>query len=125
MPRTGGLQKKFFVALLIVGTLPGVVALTATYLYSISSLKHSIGSGFQEIARSTAIRIAAAVDQEIDRAERLALVPVLVRGVVQTANQRYAGKSDGEVRRILADGETAWMRTRLLGGPPEVAQTTA
>ncbi len=123
-PRIGGLQKKFFIALLIVGIVPGIAALIATYLYSTYSLKHSIGSGFQEIARSTAIRIAAAVDQEIDRAERLALVPVLVRGVVQTANQRYAGKSDAEVRRILADGETAWMRTRLLGGPPEVAQTT-
>ena len=47
LPRTGGLQKKFFVALLIAGIVPGIVALVATYLYSTNSLKHSIGSSFQ------------------------------------------------------------------------------
>jgi hypothetical protein len=37
-PRTGGLQKKFFVALMIAGIVPGMVALVATYLYSTNSL---------------------------------------------------------------------------------------
>jgi signal transduction histidine kinase len=100
--RASGLQKKFFVALLIAGITPGVAALIATYLYSTSSLKHSIGSGFQEIARSTAMRIATAVDSEIDRAHRLALVPVLVRQAVEAANLRYVGRSDAEIRRLLA-----------------------
>src|SRR5579885_1396198 len=113
MPRTGGLQKKFFVALLIVGTLPGVVALTATYLYSISSLKRSIGSGFQEIARSTAIRIAAAVDQEVDRAVRLARVPLLIRRVVDATNRQYAGRSEAEVRMLLAARAAAHRKALL------------
>lgn len=117
MPRTGGLQKKFFVALLIVGTLPGVVALTATYLYSISSLKRSIGSGFQEIARSTAIRIAAAVDQEVDRAVRLARVPLLIRRVVDATNRQYAGRSEAEVRMLLAARAAAHRKALLDGGP--------
>ncbi|MGC3973191.1 MAG: cache domain-containing protein [Nitrospira sp.] len=72
-PRTGGLQRKFFVALLIVGMVPGMVALWATYRSSTASLKEAIGEGFQEIARSTSIRLAAAVNDEIDRAGRLAI----------------------------------------------------
>ncbi len=107
-PRTGGLQQKFFISLLIVGMVPGIAALTATYIYSTNSLKHSIGSSFQEIARSTAIRIAAAVDTEIDRAARLAKVPVLIRVLVEDSNRRYAGKTESEIARLLEEGEALW-----------------
>jgi signal transduction histidine kinase len=72
--RTGGLQRKLFFALLIVGIVPGMVALWATYRSSTAALKQAIGEGFQEIARSTSIRLAAAVDNEIDRASRLAMM---------------------------------------------------
>ncbi|MBA2487345.1 MAG: hypothetical protein H0V35_14880 [Nitrospira sp.] len=92
--RTGGLQRKLFFALLIVGIVPGSAALWATYLFSTASLKQAIGEGFQEIARSTAIRLAAAVDNEIDRAIRLALVPLHVRQPVMLANQRERGSFD-------------------------------
>ncbi|MDE3034575.1 MAG: cache domain-containing protein, partial [Nitrospirota bacterium] len=124
-PRTGGLQKKFFVALLIVGILPGVAALIATYLYSTDSLKHSIGNGFQEIARSTAIRIAAAVDTEIDRAARLALVPIHIRHSLEVANQRYAGKSEGQIQALLEAERTAWSKARTEGAPLPLPGTTA
>lgn len=83
--RTGGLQRKFFVALLIVGIVPGMAALWATYHSSTTSLKQAIGEGFQEIARSTAIRLATAVDEEIDRAGRLA---------ISVANQQAQGLSN-------------------------------
>ncbi len=83
--RTGGLQRKFFVALLIVGIVPGMAALWATYHSSTASLKQAIGEGFQEIARSTSIRLAGAVDDEIDRAGRLA---------ISVANQQAQGLSD-------------------------------
>ncbi len=82
--RTGGLQRKFFVALLIVGIVPGMVALWATYHSSTASLKQAIGEGFQEIARSTSIRLAGAVDDEIERAGRLA---------ISVANQQAQGLS--------------------------------
>ncbi len=108
MHRSGGLQKKFFIALLIVGIVPGIAALIATYLYSTYSLKHSIGSSFQEIARSTAIRIAAAVDTEIDHAMQLASLPLVVMETVETANRRYQGRSEAEVRRLLAAEQAAW-----------------
>lgn len=123
--RAGGLQKKFFVALLIVGILPGAAALIATYLYSTESLKHSIGNGFQEIARSTAIRIAAAVDTEIDRAARLALVPIHIRYSLDIANQRYAGKSEGQIRTLLDAEETEWSHARAAGAPLPLPGTTA
>ncbi|MCE3222192.1 MAG: putative Histidine kinase [Nitrospira sp.] len=86
--RAGGLQRKLFVALLIVGIVPGIAALWTTYYFSTASLKQAIGESFQEIARSTAIRLATAVDNEIDRAIRLALVPVHVRQPVMRANER-------------------------------------
>jgi signal transduction histidine kinase/DNA-binding transcriptional regulator YdaS (Cro superfamily) len=123
--RPGGLQKQFFVALLIVGIVPGVAALLATYLYSKTSLEQSIGSGFQEIARSTAIRIAAAVDGEIDRAERLAIVPVHVRKVLEAANRRYAGRREADVQRVLARAAAAWPARVRAGGPVPPAITTA
>ena len=99
--RRGGLQRKFFFTLLLVGILPGIAALVATYLYSTHSLKHSIGSGFQEIARSAALRLASTVDSEIDRAERLALVPVHIRRNVEAANARYEGKTRDEIQALL------------------------
>ena len=122
--RRGGLQRKFFISLLIVGILPGVAALIATYLYSTDSLKHSIGSSFQEIARSTAIRIATAVDTEIDRALQLASLPMVVRQKVELANQRYRGKSETEVRTLLAAGESAWSKAGLNGRPSAMTDTT-
>lgn len=92
--RTGGLQRKFFVALLIVGIVPGMVALWATYRSSTAALKQAIGEGFQEIARSTSIRLATAVDNEIDRAIRLALVPLHVRQPVVLANHQAVATAD-------------------------------
>ncbi|MGH7233655.1 MAG: cache domain-containing protein, partial [Nitrospiraceae bacterium] len=108
-----GLQKKFFIALLIAGIVPGMVALIATYLYSTDSLKHSIGSSFQEIARSTAIRISSAVDMEIDRAVQLAAAPVLVRRIVQLSNQQYAGKTEAEIAHLLGGGRSERLRTHM------------
>jgi signal transduction histidine kinase len=101
--RTGGLQRKFFFALLVVGIVPGIAALIATYLYSTASLKEAIGDSFQEIARSTAIRLASAVDNEIDRAIRLALVPVQIKHRVAAANRRYHGRDEAAIRRLLSE----------------------
>jgi signal transduction histidine kinase len=121
--RTGRLQRKFLIALLIVGIVPGVAALIVTYLYSTHTLKFSIGGGFQEIARSTAIRIAAAVDTEIDRAQRLGGVPMLVRGLVERANSRYTGRSDAEIRRMLAAEAADWPMSHYNGTRPRAIET--
>ncbi|HNC82416.1 MAG TPA: ATP-binding protein [Nitrospira sp.] len=91
--RTGGLQRKFFVALLIVGIVPGMAALWATYRSSTASLKEAIGEGFQEIARSTSIRLAGAVDDEIDRAGRLA---------ISVANQHAQAQSKADSNKTEA-----------------------
>ncbi len=112
-----GLQKKFFIALLIAGIVPGIVALVATYLYSTESLKHSIGSSFQEIARSTAIRISSAVDMEIDRAVQLAAAPVLIRRLVQLSNQQYAGKTQAQIKAMLEGGRSERLRAHMTKGP--------
>ncbi len=107
--RTGRLQRKFFFALLIVGIVPGMVALWATYRSSTATLKQAIGEGFQEIARSTSIRLATAVDEEIDRAAHLAatLAPQLAR----TTSSADAGSSRSptpaqQPRRLTPDAIT-------------------
>ena len=87
------LQRKLFFALLTVGIVPGIAALWATYHFSTASLKQAIGEGFQEIARSTAIRLAAAVDNEVDRAVGLALVPLHIRRPVILSNERESQTS--------------------------------
>ncbi|HET9962827.1 MAG TPA: ATP-binding protein [Nitrospiraceae bacterium] len=106
--RTGGLQRKFFFALLTVGTVPGIVALWATYHFSTASVKEAIGEGVEEIARSTALRLATAIDHEIDRAVRLALVPAHIRQPVIRSNARVrsndgATASDPPAGRFQTD----------------------
>lgn len=123
--RRGGLQRKFFFTLLLVGILPGIAALFATYLYSTHILKHSIGSGFQEIARSAALRLASTVDAEIDRAERLALVPIHIRRNVEAANARYEGKTRNDIRALLDRMRTTEERRRDVStGSPAAHQET-
>jgi signal transduction histidine kinase len=121
---TGGLQKKFFFSLLVVGIVPGIAALIATYLYSTSALKEAIGEGFQEIARSTAIRLASAVDNEIDRAVRLALVPVHIKQRVVASNARYRERSESNIRRLLSEGEANWTLRANQGDESSLALST-
>src|SRR3989442_14404591 len=84
-----GLQKKFVASLLIVGFAPGIVALFATYLYSIQTIKTSIGGSFQQIAASTPRRIEGMIDDEIDNARPPAARPLTVRGPVGAAHATH------------------------------------
>src|SRR3989441_6953572 len=81
-----GLQKKFVASLLIVGFAPGIVALFATYLYSIQTIKTSIGGSFQPIAASTPRRVEGMIDDEIESARHLAAAPLTGRASGETAN---------------------------------------
>src|SRR2546426_9889925 len=91
-----GLQKKFVASLLIVGFAPGIVALFATYLYSIQTIKTSIGGSFQQIAAPTPRRNAGMIDDEIDSARPLAGTPPTVRGAVGAGNRPHpVGKPPG------------------------------
>src|SRR2546422_11207687 len=84
-----GLQKKFVASLLIVGFAPGIVALFATYLYSIQTIKTSIGGSFQQNPPPTPRRIEGMIDDEIENARPLAARPPTRRGSVETANDSY------------------------------------
>lgn len=107
-----GLQKKFVASLLIVGFSPGIVALFATYLYSIQTLKTSIGDSFQQIASSTARRIEVMIDDEIDGARTIAAAPLAVRAAVGAANQLYRPESPPGSRARLLDRSRRWERYR-------------
>src|SRR5437867_6563473 len=49
---------------------------------------------------------------------------MVVRQKVETANQRYRGKSETEVRTLLAAGESAWSKAGLNGRPSATTDTT-
>ena len=103
-----GLQKKFVASLLIVGFSPGIVALFATYLYSIQTLKTSIGSSFQQIASSTARRIEVMIDDEIDGARTIAAAPLVVRAAVDAANHSYRTDNPQAINARLLDRSARW-----------------
>ena len=111
-----GLQKKFVAALLIVGFSPGIVALFATYLYSIQTIKTSIGGSFQQIAASTARRIEVMIDDEIDSARHLAATPLTVRTSVEAANDSYRMEKPQAVQARLLQRSALWERYRTGGG---------
>jgi two-component system, NtrC family, sensor kinase len=107
-----GLQKKFVASLLIVGFSPGIVALFATYLYSIQTIKTSIGSSFQQIAASTARRIEAMIDDEIDGARHLAATPFTVRASIEASNESYGTEDLQAIRARLLQRSAQWERYR-------------
>src|SRR2546425_12255931 len=112
-----GLQKKFVASLLIVGFSPGIVALFATYLYSIQTIKTSIGGSFQQIATSTARRIEVMIDDEIDGVRQLAATPFTVRASVETANDSYRMEKPQAAQARLLQRSALWERYRTGGGP--------
>lgn len=107
-----GLQKKFVASLLIVGFLPGIVALFATYLYSTQTLRNTIGDSFQQLAASTARRIEVMIDDEINEARHLATAPLVVRFAVETSNRSYRGERESAVRARLLERSGRWERFR-------------
>src|SRR5256712_12120250 len=113
-----GLQKKFVASLLIVGFSPGIVALFATYLYSIQTIKTSIGGSFQQIATSTARRIEVMIDDEIDGVRQLAATPFTVRASVEASNGSYRPEDPQAVRARLLQRSAQWERYR--GGESRV-----
>jgi signal transduction histidine kinase len=113
-----GLQKKFVASLLIVGFAPGIVALFATYLYSIQTIKTSIGGSFQQIATSTARRIEVMIDDEIDGARQLAATPFTVRASVEASNGSYRSEDPQAIRARLLQRSAQWERYR--GGEDRV-----
>src|SRR5207245_60344 len=110
-----GLQKKFVASLLIVGFAPGIVALFATYLYSIQTIKTSIGGSFQQIAAPTARRIEVMIDDEIDSARHLAATPLTVRTSVEAANDSYRMEKPQAVQARLLQRSALWERYRTGG----------
>src|SRR5438093_560588 len=113
-----GLQKKFVASLLIVGFSPGIVALFATYLYSIQTIKPSIGGSFQQIATSAARRIEVMIDDEIDGVRQLAATPFTVRASVEASNGSYRPEDPQAVRARLLQRSAQWERYR--GGEDRV-----
>lgn len=99
------LQRKFLVALLVVGLLPGIAALAVTYWSSQRSLERSIGSGFQEIARAAALRLATAIDNEIEHATRLALTVAQIRTAPDGTTSVRLRATDADLAAWAAQSE--------------------
>jgi signal transduction histidine kinase len=116
-----GLQKKFVASLLIVGFAPGIAALFATYLYSTTTLKNSIGDSFQQIAVATARRIEVMIDDDIDSARQLGAAPFTVRSMVAAANGSYQTRNGAPLEEQLDARSRRWegFRKGRTQTPPE------
>ncbi len=71
---TKGIKRKIVLSMIIVGIIPGTMAIVLTYLGSTRALKNSIGINFQEMAREASDRIAMTIGEEIKRGEEIASV---------------------------------------------------
>lgn len=107
-----GLQQKFVAAILIVGLLPGIVALFATYRYSTHRLKNTIGDSFQQLAASTARQIEGMVDEAINEARHLAAAPSVVRVSVDASNRSARAQGEPVARARLLERSAEWEHFR-------------
>ena len=89
------------------------MALLAAYVFTTRTLTHSIGSGFEGMARAAATRIAAAVDHAI----RLASTSRYLRQAIDSASGRYAGR-----QHVLALGQETPAERHTDRSPSSVAE---
>ena len=101
-----GLKKKFVLALLVAGLLPGIVALFATYLYSKKILTESIGANFQEIASAVAKKVEIIINHDIEDAQTLALSPE-IRKTLERENRSFGNK----ISSVEIDPEMTGLRS--------------
>ncbi|GJL54015.1 MAG: hypothetical protein NPIRA02_11470 [Nitrospirales bacterium] len=108
----GGIYKTFVVASLIVRIVPGISAFFAIYVSCTAGPTHSIGNSFQEISRSPANWVVAAIEAEFWRAIhrdifQKAIVPIRVG---ETGHGIHA-----EVVTLCSTPMSNWQRVRTDG----------
>jgi len=81
--KRGKIQRKVVAAILLVGTIPGILVVILTYLSGINALKNSIGVSFQEMAKETADKIEIIMNRESQDAQSLALSPFIKAAVLK------------------------------------------
>lgn len=87
-----GIQRRIVKTMLVIGIIPLIAGLYLTYLDGTRTLKKTIGSNFQEIAKETGNKIDLIIKKEIVELKRLAVSPYVFNAI-----------NSGEGRSVLID----------------------
>ncbi|PIQ97252.1 MAG: hypothetical protein COV67_05165, partial [Nitrospinae bacterium CG11_big_fil_rev_8_21_14_0_20_56_8] len=101
--KRAGLKSKLIRTMILVGTLPLLLAMGISYVQGTKSLMGVIGSSFQALAYETASKIDFIVREELLRNQRMASHPTLVL----TVNEHNRGFENIELDHLPPDIEEA------------------
>ena len=78
IPLRRGLKSKLILMMMVVGTLPLLLAIIISYVQGNKSLQEVIGASFQALAFETSSRLESIIQEEIERNAYLASHPTLI-----------------------------------------------
>ncbi|HLB05447.1 MAG TPA: response regulator [Thermodesulfobacteriota bacterium] len=102
--KRGGLQRKIFILMLLVGVLPGIVGVTSVYFMGERLVMQSVGPGIVGTAEKAASEVDTILEYEIMHMDQFANL-ANIREFTRKANERYRSKDADKFRREM---ETLW-----------------
>jgi signal transduction histidine kinase len=101
------LRVKIFIALLIVGVPPLIIALLVAYFLGTNIRQYYIGSRFQDLSQWIAEEINSSLSSEIMEAEGIAIAPTIV-DAVNEANRLHKNKSTESAMAEITALDEEW-----------------
>ena len=133
IPLRRGLKSKLILMMMVVGTLPLLLAIIISYVQGNKSLQEVIGASFQALAFETSSRLESIIQEEIERNAYLASHPTLI--LTAKANSETMAISDAtdldsqvateEMDSLISNGGSRILKTFLKGNTPAIEATLA
>ena len=128
-----GLKNRLILIMMVVGTLPLLLAIIISYVQGNKSLQEVIGASFQALAYETSSRLESIIQEEVDRNTYLASHPTLI--LTAKANSDAMVTSDSteleskvlaeEMASLIKNGGSRILTTFLKGKTPAIEATLA
>jgi len=104
-----GLKNKLIAIVIVVGTVPLILAMIFSYLQANKSLTQVIGASFQALAHETSTKIDLLLKEEISKITHLASHPTLALWVTQ--QNKYLGKTHpSKIEQEIQEQSQAWSK---------------
>ncbi len=102
-----GLKSKLILSMLLVGTVPLFAGLLMAFLQGSREIREVSGESFKALATETARKLDLVVGDEIGRASRIAVDPVIV-AELERRRDRIESLSEPQARAVLAAQAARW-----------------
>ncbi len=102
-----GLKTKLILIMLVVGSLPLLLAIIISYFQGNKSLQHAIGASFQALAHETSKRLDLLLEEEISRNIHLAFHPAFIL-TTKTSSENMGNLEDKSVKLKLMKEARLW-----------------